>query len=98
MPLAAINNVCSRVVREQEGLGVGLELGLEMKANITNCFLLPAELSLFCCCPLEAEANRCRELALALGNVCRNSGWRMNIQKSLLCCKTSFRTLLTVLV
>lgn len=55
-----------------------------MKGNITNCFLLQADLLLFCCCPLEAEVNQCTELALALGNTYRNSGWRINTQISLL--------------
>lgn len=45
------------MVQEQEALGVGLLLG--MKANISNCFLLPANLSLFYCCSSDSGVNSC---------------------------------------
>lgn len=63
---------------------MGLLLG--MKANISDCFLLPANLSLFYCCSLDSGVNT--STILALGNMCRNSGWGRNTQISLLCCKT----------
>lgn len=50
---------------------MGLSLG--MKANISDCFLLPENLSLFYCCSLDSGVNP--NTILALGNVCRNSGW-----------------------
>lgn len=57
-----------------------------MKANISDCFLLPANLSLFYCCSLGSGVNP--STILALGDVCRNSGWGRNTQISVLCCKT----------
>lgn len=82
------------MVQGQEAVGVGLSLG--MKANISNCFLLPENLSLFYCCSSDSGVNP--STILALENVCRNSGWGGEYTNILLVLPNTTQTPLAVLV